>query len=628
MLKSHIAPIIGAFVICVAAVPAQATTDASAEVAATLYDASATQAALAKTYDTNLRARQAQIVTLRKQLSAERAKRSELSDNGRARLTELTAAEESLVAQLAERDRAYAQSIAIFRRGVTDIASTPEGLKALARFNSGDEAGALAILDKLAASNDAARAKRDAIESAVEKRRIAMLAFEAQWRGKLSTADVIARFEAVVALDSNVSTDWSVLGSLYAQANRLPDGLHAAREAQRLAQDDSERLMALDLLANSLLLHGDIAEEGKVLDEAVAIARRRAGANPADVQAQVGLAISLGNLGSYMREQGHAADAGLKIGEALQIAGSLLQAHPKYDLFSQLSELGLAGGELYRTLGHYAEARNIYELFLTAHRALITTDPSNGIAVLQFERTLLDSSRTVKLQGDLAAAKSVAEEALSIARRQLQTEPGNMLKQLIVTQALEILSDIELSRGKLTDARKDADEAVAIFGPTAKSNSGNLMVQAQMADLEYYRGRVMLAQGDIADALDDFRRAAATMQQLIESGPGTGDFVSEFIQILTDFAKATAAKGDLVGARTSYQQALKVAQKLIAVDPANIEWQRNQWIALDGLARLTDSGVTWKQVIALMEPFEAKGMLSAEDRTMLDASRKQEEVRP
>ena len=78
----------------------------------------------------------------------------------------MTVAQEAFVAQLADKDRAYGQAIAVFRGAVTDIASTPEGAAALARFNNGDEVGALGILDKMRAAADKARETRAAIESA------------------------------------------------------------------------------------------------------------------------------------------------------------------------------------------------------------------------------------------------------------------------------------------------------------------------------------------------------------------------------------------------------------------------------------------------------------------------------
>ena len=62
---------------------------------------------------------------------------------------QLAEAQENYVADLAARDRAYSQEIAVFRSAVEDIAKTAEGAAALARFNAGDEVGALAILDDL-----------------------------------------------------------------------------------------------------------------------------------------------------------------------------------------------------------------------------------------------------------------------------------------------------------------------------------------------------------------------------------------------------------------------------------------------------------------------------------------------
>ena len=143
----------------------------------------------------------------------------------------LTAAEEKYVAALAARDRAYAQEIAVFRAAVEDIAKTPEGVAALARFNAGDEIGALAVLDDLRAARDAARKKRDDIESAAEGRRIATLALEARAKGKLTTAQVIARFEEVTRLDPGVFWDWVDLPPI--PGCRATAGCFACSEGRR-----------------------------------------------------------------------------------------------------------------------------------------------------------------------------------------------------------------------------------------------------------------------------------------------------------------------------------------------------------------------------------------------------------
>jgi len=214
---------------------AVAQVDARAEVAAALFAASATQAAAERIADAKLRTQRKEIEDLRAQVRG-----------GAAQLrAALTAAEEKYVAALAARDRAYAQEIAVFRAAVEDIARTPEGAAALARFNAGDEIGALAVLDDLRKARDSARKKRADIESAAEGRRIATLALDARNKGKLTTAQIIARFEEVTRLDPGGSWDWIELGRLYTDAGRLSDALRAAKAAADTAPNDRDRSVAL-----------------------------------------------------------------------------------------------------------------------------------------------------------------------------------------------------------------------------------------------------------------------------------------------------------------------------------------------------------------------------------------------
>jgi hypothetical protein len=141
-----------------AATAAIGEVDVRAEIAAALFAASATQAAAEGVADAKIRAQRMEIEELRGKVRAGDAQRK----------AELTGAEEKYVAALSARDRAYAQEIAVFRKAVEDIAATPEGVAALARFNAGDEIGALTILDNLRAARDAARQKRAAIERAAK----------------------------------------------------------------------------------------------------------------------------------------------------------------------------------------------------------------------------------------------------------------------------------------------------------------------------------------------------------------------------------------------------------------------------------------------------------------------------
>jgi tetratricopeptide (TPR) repeat protein len=205
--------------------------DARAEVAAALYAASATQAAAERAADARLREAQAEIARLAAQGETARA--------------QLAAAQEHFVEDLARRDRAFGQEIAVFRRAVEDIASTPEGTAALARFNNGDEIGALAVLDELVDARERARMVRATLETAAERRRVATLALEARARGRLDTLSVVARFEEVVRLDDNEFWDHIELCRLFVDAGRLDDASRSASRALVLASDPRSQMVAL-----------------------------------------------------------------------------------------------------------------------------------------------------------------------------------------------------------------------------------------------------------------------------------------------------------------------------------------------------------------------------------------------
>ena len=225
---------------CSASAAQAPAVDARTEVAAVLYAASATQAAALSAADGQLRKQRVEIERLRARVRA-----------GAADLqAALTAAEERFVEALASRDRAYAQELAIFRSAVQDIAGTPEGAVALARYNAGDEAGALNILDDLRAARARARAAAAAIESAADGRRIGMLALDALAKGKQTVAAVIVRFEDITRLDAGVTRDWLHLADLYRQAGRLADALRSVK----VATEDTEQTVAMA----ALVVRGDV----------------------------------------------------------------------------------------------------------------------------------------------------------------------------------------------------------------------------------------------------------------------------------------------------------------------------------------------------------------------------------
>ena len=265
------AAVIALLISCAVAWAAVPSGDASAEISAVLYAASATQVASQKVADARLRSDAIRIAELQKKVTA-----------GAATVAELTAAQTQYVDRLAKLDRAYAAEIAVFRNAVTKIAATPEGIRALAKYNAGDHLGALAILDSLRAANDAARNARNTILNAAEAHKDAELTLDALKKGDpaFTTLLVIARYEEVTRLDPGLLSDWLILSRLYVDAQRLTDAQRASEIATKLARDDGEAMASLNSLGDVLVLSGDLTGARKAFGAVHVIARRLVTAAP------------------------------------------------------------------------------------------------------------------------------------------------------------------------------------------------------------------------------------------------------------------------------------------------------------------------------------------------------------
>ena len=182
---------------------------------------------------------------------------------------ELALAQESFVQRLSEQDAQYRREIAAFRDAASDIASSPEGVEALERFNEGDWAAARDILDKL----NAARDKAEDIVRAARYRSTVAFFREAHFQGKEELATVASRYEEIVKLDPGHYWDWLWLRLFYTSMGKFTDAVRASEQARAVAEKPA---LAIVLLAEEPYL------------------RRRAGLRVGDEEqlAQIGQALS------------------------------------------------------------------------------------------------------------------------------------------------------------------------------------------------------------------------------------------------------------------------------------------------------------------------------------------------
>lgn len=256
-----------------AAASAQPAPDARAEVASALYAASATQDEIERGLRADMRALQQEIERLRAA--------------GDARVTEL---EEQFVAMLAAERASYARVIGAFRDQVQDIASTPEGVEALQRYNAGDIEGALGILDRLAEAQQEARETRNRIEDAADQRVIANLAFEAAARGRMPLDDARRRYQAVIDTGGAVALDHLRLGELEGGAGMADSSWVRFETALAMAASSKERTQAL--MAMAAFRTGSLNEQMGLFERVLVEARAAVLEDPDDVEMRTSLLLA------------------------------------------------------------------------------------------------------------------------------------------------------------------------------------------------------------------------------------------------------------------------------------------------------------------------------------------------
>jgi tetratricopeptide (TPR) repeat protein len=339
--------------------------DTQLEVTTALVQSSLTIQAIKKADDAKFSELQARIDALGAQVKT-----------GRAKQADLTVANEALVASLSETDAGYKAEIQAFRGAVTNIASTPEGLAALARYNAGDQVGALAILDRLQAADEAARQKLTNVEKAVGERRIAALALDARDKSKVTTDSVILRYEAVVKLDRAEILDWRVLDRLYLAAGRTADARKAAlASADPLNEDvQGDLMVGLSRTGVARKARGDLSGAARDYEEELAISRRRAATHPTSAGRQSDLSTALEDLGDVLSAQSNPRGALDAYHESLTIRRRLAETIDDLDLErGSARDLDKSGAVLISQKGLDEAKRDIAEALLISRRLAVAS---------------------------------------------------------------------------------------------------------------------------------------------------------------------------------------------------------------------------------------------------------------
>jgi len=473
----------------------------------TLFAASATQVAERHAADDA-------ILTLHRQIDV-------LKAQGSKAVAALSAAQERYLTLLAQKDRAYAEQIAVFRSVVEDIASTPGGAAALAQYNAGDEDGALAVLDHLAEARQRAKQARTDIDAAADQRRIAALANDAHVKGsKVTTHQMITRYEAVTKLDPGLWSDWMALARLYQEAGRRGDAQETAQHAAETATADRDRAVALSELGALQANQGDLAGARTSYREGLAIFRALAKADPRSAAKQRDLSISLERLGdAQAARQDDMAGARASYQDELAITRILAKADPssaeeQRDLSVSLERIAY----VQVIQGDLAGARASYQESLDIRRALAKADPTSAEEQRDLSVTLARIGSVQVDQGDLAGGRAAYQEALAIRRALAKADPNSPAEQYVLGNTLETIGDVQVRLGDLAGARASYQEGLDLRRTLAKADP-TLWANPSLLSVSLDKiGDVQAAQGDLAAARASYGEARDTLTALDRQG--------------------------------------------------------------------------------------------------------------
>ena len=561
-------------------VPARAEIDASAEVAAALYQANATLVATQKADDDKLRGMRRQIDGLQSQVRTGRAKHAAETQALRKQLAEMQTRLEALqnryVGQLAAKDENYGLVIAHFRSDVAGAASTPAGAAAVAQFNEGDAIGALAKLDNLNAQRAGVVASpADKAGAAAAKRHAAALALDARDKGKLTTASVIARYEEVVQLDPGVFWDWITLCHLYQDAGRISDAAHAIDMAHQLANNDRDKSIALNALGNVRIAQGDIAGADKAYAESLGIANRLSSASPGDRQAKRAVSIGLESLG----------------------------------------DIGMAQGDIGAADAAYAKD-------LAIARRLAAAEPNNRQVQRDLSVSLDRLGNTRLAQGKPVEAEAAYREGLAISRRLAAADPRNVEIQRDVLISLDKIGDVRMGQNDVAGAEKAYTESLAMARSLAAADPGQAEVQRDILVGLSKIGGIRADGDDISGADEAYAESLAIARRLAAADPTSAEAQRDVSDTLESIGDLRSQAEDFAAAVKAYSECLAVRRRLAAADPRNAPLQHDLAVAMSKLAGLPGASVTWQQARGAWEALAAKGKLPPADAQYLDEARR------
>ncbi len=501
--------------------------------------------------------------------------RAELSAVKRESVAELGAARADyarLAAGIVLRDAAAQAEIEAYRAEAEQrvAQATPDELAALQQFADGDRLVAEPVLMAIREARKRATLKAAQMSIARDERATAD-EHDVMWEhGEATMLEVMKLYEAAAEDDpDDWKTNWEI-GELSRMQYDYDHAAAAFARAAAVARTDREREAASRLLGAAQRHQAKLSDADKNLRLALDLSLKLAAAEPKSVAAVNDLVLCYLDLGELREAQGDMKGAMASFKSGLAAASQADASSTKILLLIAEANERI-GGVLYAGGGAKA-ALPSHQAELEFARRAAAIDPKSLLARYYQGRAFLLIGYDYGGLGDKTAQLASYEASNRIFSELAAEDPTATDYQLQLALGFQAIGVVQLQSHDLTAARRSLQQSVDIHKTLAALHPDDSELQIDMAYAYTNLGDAELEQGDKAAALADLRRALDVGRRFAGKNPIGAD------NVVAD--------------------------------------------ALDNLAKIPGSGVSWAEAVAQYQEMKDKGRLSADQQADFDEARR------
>lgn len=275
------------------------------------------------------------------------------------------------------------------------------------------------------------------------------------------------------------------------------------------------RGVALDNIAEVLLLRGDLHAARKAFQESLEIAEHLVRVDPLNPTWQRSLAIAHSKIGDLRQEEGNLSGASEAQRKALDIFDRLMQQEPEdrerlYDLAVAHERLGTvlhAEGDLSAALSQY-RARQMIVL------SLHTLDPNHTVWHRDYARSYGTIGDVLGALGDAAGASAAYRKFAALAELLAAQDSNNVEWQRDLAGSQQKLGDHLAAHGDLDGAAAAYRRLGEITARLALLDPGNAQYQRDLAAARSRLAMLLEKEAKFGEAADLQNRAAEALEAL------------------------------------------------------------------------------------------------------------------